>query len=167
MSGPGIGYAYETAPPRARLRRIGHPRRDGLVSVVLTTHLSVMTGIAIPPGHRIYSSSRDKVPTVRKHRDESLACPTQARMGCGHASRLAACFSAVHQPGLEAGKHPIWVFPLSHKMTRSLFQTVHSHPLSTGVGCALASRRFPGTNSSGFPGPSFVPCPDCRTPRPA
>jgi hypothetical protein len=145
--------------PRVRLRRLGHLRRNGLLSVISTTSPSVMAGMAISTGHRICSWPRDKVPILRKHRVGNLVCTTQARLGCGHATGLAACFSTSHQPGFEAGEHPVWVSPLSHRMTYLLYPNTHRRPQLARGGCALAPR--------GFPGPSFGPCPDCRTPFPA
>lgn len=137
------------------------------VSVHPTKVSSVMAGMETPPGHRICLSRCDKVPILRKHRDESLVCASRTRVGCGHVSGLAACFSTAQQGGLEAGEHPVWVFPLSHKMTPFLYPNAQQPPQLAGVGCALAPRGFPGASSRSLPEPFFRTSPDCRDSRAA
>jgi len=137
------------------------------VSVHPTKVSSVMAGMETPPGHRICLSRCDKVQILRKHRDESLVCASRTRVGCGHVSGLAACFSTAHKGGLEAGEHPVWVFPLSHKMTPFLYPNAQQPPQLAGVGCALAPRGFPGASSRSLPEPFFRTSPDCRDSRAA
>lgn len=168
MSIPVIPARCQSAPASQPLPRMGPASALSFqVSVHPTKASSVMAGMATPPGHRICLSWRDKVPILRKHRDESLVCTNQTRVGCGHVSGLAACFSTAHQGGLEAGEHPVWVFPLSHKMTPFLYPNAQQPPQLAGVGCALAPRGFPGASSRSLPEPFFRTSPDCRDSRAA
>jgi hypothetical protein len=153
VSLPKTGSLVKVRSLAAQGGSLGIPAGNRLVSVNPTTALSVMTGLAILPGHRICSWPRDKVPTIRKHRDESLVSTTQVRVGCGHASGHAACFPTVHQGGFETAEHPVWVVPLTHKMTLSPFPNIQGHTEPAGIGWAVPPR--------GFPGPTFGPCPDC------